>query len=61
VCVRRRTTSIDGVINQAADSYFTLAAAERNPGLVTGTGAGGHLPAAATRAAADADAATSVR
>jgi GntR family transcriptional regulator len=42
VCVRRRTTSIDGVINQAADSYFTLAAAERNPGLVTGTGAGGR-------------------
>lgn len=36
VWVRRRTTSIDGVINQAADSYFTLATAERNPGLVTG-------------------------
>jgi GntR family transcriptional regulator len=29
VYVRRRTTSIDGVINQAADSYFTLATAER--------------------------------
>lgn len=43
VWVRRRTTSIDGVINQAADSYFTLATAERNPDLVTGTSAGGHI------------------
>lgn len=43
VYMRRRTTTVDGVINQAADSYFTLATAERNPGLVTGTGAGGHI------------------
>jgi GntR family transcriptional regulator len=43
VYVRRRTTSIDGVINQAADSYFTLATAERNPDLIAGRGAGGHI------------------
>jgi GntR family transcriptional regulator len=43
VHVRRRVTTIDGVINQAADSYFTLAAGERNPDLVTGHGPGGHI------------------
>jgi GntR family transcriptional regulator len=43
VNVRRRVTRIDGVINQSADSYFTLAAGERNPGLLTGRGPGGHI------------------
>jgi GntR family transcriptional regulator len=43
VYVRRRTTTIDGVINQSADSYFTLAAGERSPDLVAGRGAGGHI------------------
>jgi GntR family transcriptional regulator len=43
VYVRRRTTSLDGVINQAADSYFTLATAERSPDLVAGIGTGGHI------------------
>src|ERR1017187_10272633 len=43
VHVRQRTTSIDGVINQSADSYFTLATGERNPDLVAGRGAGGHI------------------
>ena len=43
VNVRRRVTRIDGVINQSADSYFTIAAGERNPGLLTGHGAGGHI------------------
>ncbi len=43
VHVRRRTTSIDGVINQSVDSYFTLATADRNPALLTGQGAGGHI------------------
>jgi GntR family transcriptional regulator len=31
------------VINQSADSYFTIAAGERNPDLLTGRGAGGHI------------------
>jgi len=43
VHVRRRVTSIDGVINQSADSYFTLATGERAPDLVAGRGAGGHI------------------
>jgi GntR family transcriptional regulator len=43
VHVRRRVTTIDGVINQSADSYFTIAAGERNPDLLTGRGAGGHI------------------
>jgi GntR family transcriptional regulator len=43
VHIRRRVTSIDGVINQSADSYFTLATGERSPDLVAGRGAGGHI------------------
>ena len=43
VYVRRRTTSIDGVINQSADSYFTLATGQRSPDLVAGRGPGGHI------------------
>jgi len=43
VHVRRRVTTIDGVINQSADSYFSTATAERNPDLLTGQGAGGHI------------------
>jgi GntR family transcriptional regulator len=31
------------VINQSADSYFTIAAGERNPDLLTGRGAGSHI------------------
>ena len=41
--VRRRVTTIDGVINQSADSYFTIATGGRNPDLLTGRGAGGHI------------------
>jgi GntR family transcriptional regulator len=43
VYVRRRTTMVDGIINQSADSYFTLATGERSPDLVAGRGAGGHI------------------
>jgi GntR family transcriptional regulator len=43
VNIRRRVTTIDGVINQSADSYFTIAAGERNPDLLTGHGPGGHI------------------
>jgi GntR family transcriptional regulator len=43
VYVRRRTTSIDGEINQSADSYFALATGQRSPALVAGRGAGGHI------------------
>jgi len=43
VHVRRRVTTIDGVINQSADSYFTIATGNRNPDLLTGRGAGGHI------------------
>jgi GntR family transcriptional regulator len=43
VYVRRRTTTIGGLINQSADSYFTLATGERSPDLVAGRGAGGHI------------------
>lgn len=43
VNVRRRVTTIDGVINQSADSYFTIATGERNPDLLTGRGSGGHI------------------
>jgi GntR family transcriptional regulator len=43
VNVRQRITRIDGVINQSVDSYFTLAAGERNPDLLAGRGAGGHI------------------
>jgi GntR family transcriptional regulator len=43
VYVRRRTTTIDGIINQSADSYFTIATGARSPDLVAGRGAGGHI------------------
>lgn len=43
VHVRRRVTRLDGVINQSADSYFTLAAGEQSPALVAGEGKGGHI------------------
>ena len=43
VHVRRRVTTIDGVVNQSADSYFAVATGERNPNLLTGRGAGGHI------------------
>ncbi len=43
VHVRRRITTLDGVINQAVDSYFTLATGGRSPGLVAGRGPGGHI------------------
>jgi GntR family transcriptional regulator len=43
VNVRRRTTTIDGTINQSADSYFTLVTGERSPDLVAGRGPGGHI------------------
>lgn len=43
VYVRQRVTTIDGVINQSADSYFTVALGERAPHLLTGQGGGGHI------------------
>lgn len=43
VHIRRRVTTVDGVINQCADSYFTLATGERSPDLVAGRGDGGHI------------------
>jgi GntR family transcriptional regulator len=43
VHVRRRVTTIDGVVNQSADSYFAVATGERNPDLLTGRRAGGHI------------------
>lgn len=43
VYVRRRTTTIDGIINQSADSYFAVSVGERSPGLVAGRGPGGHI------------------
>jgi GntR family transcriptional regulator len=43
VHVRRRVTTIDGIVNQSADSYFSAATADRNPDLLTGRGAGGHI------------------
>jgi GntR family transcriptional regulator len=43
VYVRRRVTTIDGVINQSADSYFSLATGERSPALIAGEGPGGHI------------------
>jgi GntR family transcriptional regulator len=43
VHVRRRVTTIDGVVNQSADSYFAVATGERNPDLLTGQGASGHI------------------
>jgi GntR family transcriptional regulator len=43
VNVRRRTTTINGIINQSADSYFTLATGERSSDLLAGHGPGGHI------------------
>jgi len=43
VYVRRRVTTLDGVINQAADSYYSVETGERWPAIVTGDGAGGHI------------------
>lgn len=43
VYVRRRVTRIDGVINQAADSYFSLGTGEQSPAVIAGEGAGGHI------------------
>lgn len=43
VNVRQRVTRIDGVINQSADSYFTIATGERNPDLIAGRSSGGHI------------------
>lgn len=43
VYMRRRITKIDGVINQSADSYFSLATGERSPALIAGEGPGGHI------------------
>lgn len=43
VYARRRITKLDGVINQAADSYFSLHTGERSPAVVAGEGPGGHI------------------
>lgn len=43
VNVRQRVTRVDGIINQSLDSYFTTAASDRNPALLTGEGPGGHI------------------
>lgn len=43
VHVRRRVTTIDGVINQSTDSYFTLELGERAPAVLAGEGPGGHI------------------
>jgi GntR family transcriptional regulator len=43
VWTRQRVTTIDGVINQCADSFFSIATGERNPDVVSGTGPGGHI------------------
>lgn len=43
VHVRRRVTTVDGVINQSADSYFTLELGERAPAVLAGQGPGGHI------------------
>ena len=43
VYVRRRVTRLDGVINQSADSYFSLTTGERSPAIVAGEGPGGHI------------------
>lgn len=43
VHVRRRVTTIDGKINQSADSYFTLDLGERAPAVLAGQGPGGHI------------------
>jgi len=43
VYTRRRVTKIDGVINQSADSYFSLSTGERSPAIIAGEGPGGHI------------------
>ncbi|MFE9247099.1 GntR family transcriptional regulator [Nocardiopsis sp. NPDC006938] len=43
VYTRRRITKLDGVINQSADSYFSLNTGERSPAIVAGEGPGGHI------------------
>ncbi|XVQ16368.1 GntR family transcriptional regulator (plasmid) [Spirillospora sp. CA-255316] len=43
VHARRRVTTLDGVINQSADSYFSIATGERSAALVAGEGRGGHI------------------
>ncbi|MFC0040425.1 GntR family transcriptional regulator [Actinomadura rayongensis] len=43
VHVRRRITRLDGTINQAVDSYFTLETGEKSSALVAGEGKGGHI------------------
>lgn len=43
VYVRRRVTTLDGVINQSADSYFSVETGDRWPAIVAGDGSGGHI------------------
>lgn len=43
VWVRRRVTTLDGTINQSADSYFSVQTGERSPAVVAGEGPGGHI------------------
>ncbi|MEU0237745.1 GntR family transcriptional regulator [Nocardiopsis sp. NPDC006198] len=43
VHVRRRTTTLDGVLHHSADSYFALATGDRAPAIVDGAGPGGHI------------------
>ncbi|WP_184889998.1 GntR family transcriptional regulator, partial [Sphaerisporangium siamense] len=43
VHVRRRVTTIDGVINQSVDSYFSLETGARSAALLSGEGTGGHI------------------
>lgn len=43
VYARRRITKLDGVINQSADSYFSLHTGEHSPAVVAGEGPGGHI------------------
>jgi GntR family transcriptional regulator len=43
VYVRRRVTKLDGVINQSADSYYSVETGDRWPDIKTGTGPGGHI------------------
>lgn len=43
VYVRRRVTTLNGVINQSADSYWSLTTGERSPAIVAGEGPGGHI------------------
>lgn len=43
VYVRRRVTTLDGVINQSADSYYSIDTGDRWPDIKTGAGPGGHI------------------